>query len=297
MQERRIALPNGRQIAFRDSGASPGRTVLYLHGFLGSRLESVPAQEIAKEFDLRLVSVDRPGFGLSSTAPPGAEFDAADAAAVCAELGLRNPIVVGVSGGSAAALLTAITPRVDAAVIVLASPLGPIDDPQMRQRFSLLTRSALRLSQTSPLTAQCVLNGPLRLLARRYPERLLRLMGTRFARADREVLDNPEWREAICRSLAESFVTGGAGALRDLQSYPQSWNDALWQVNTPVMLWHGRLDTVVPIRCARDLARRLPGGQLHEYETEGHLSVPLRHMRTLLSQAIRIAQAQCPQPV
>lgn len=292
MLERRVMLSNGRQIAVRDSGPANGRPVLYLHGFLGSRLECVPADALAKEFGLRLVSLDRPGFGQSSNAPPGPAIDAADAAAVCANLGLRNPIVVGVSGGSAPAMLVAADPSVGVPVVILACPLCPLDDPAIRSQFSQVSRLVLTLTALQPGPTGFLLNGPLRQFAKRYPHTLLNLICKRFARADQDALRHHAWHEALSRSLAESFATGGGGALRDLVAYTQRWDERLWQVNTPVLIWHGQDDTVVPIRGARALARRLSNGQLQEYENEGHFSVPLRHMRTLLSQAIRIAEAK-----
>jgi pimeloyl-ACP methyl ester carboxylesterase len=289
MLERRVVLSNGRKIAVRESGPAHGRPVFYLHGFLGSRLECVPADPLAAEFGLRLISIDRPGFGLSSNAPPDPSIDAADAAAVCLELGLRHPIVVGVSGGSAPALLMAANPSIGAPVVILACPLCPLDDPAVLAQFSMLAQFVLRSTPITPRAAGLLLDGPLRQFAKRYPQALLKILCTRFARADREALLSGEWSQAIADSLAESFAAGGYGALRDLLTYTQRWDERLWRIQTPVLIWHGRQDTVVPIRCARALARRLANGQLHEYEDEGHLSVPLRHMRTLLSQAIRLA--------
>lgn len=296
MQERRVFLPGGRKIAVRESGPADGRPVFYLHGFLGSRLECIPADPLATEFGLRLISIDRPGFGLSSNAPPDPAIDAADATAVCNELGLRQPIVVGVSGGSAPALLMAANQAVAAPVVILACPLCPLDDPAVLTQFSLVARLVLNGAALTPRTAGFLLDGPLRQFAKHYPEALLKILCTKFASADQEALRSGEWSQAIARSLAESFVAGGHGALRDLLTYTQRWDERLWRIQTPVLIWHGRQDTVVPIRGARALARRLANAQLHEYENEGHLSVPLRHMRTLLSQAIRLASNPSPVP-
>jgi pimeloyl-ACP methyl ester carboxylesterase len=204
-------------------------------------------------------------------------------------LELRHPIVVGVSGGSAPALLMAANPSIGAPVVILACPLCPLDDPAVLAQFSILAQFVLRSTPITPRATGLLLDGPLRQFAKRYPQALLKILCTRFARADQEALLSGEWSQAIADSLAESFAAGGYGALRDLLTYTQRWDERLWRIQTPVLIWHGRQDTVVPIRCARALARRLANGQLHEYEDEGHLSVPLRHMRTLLSQAIRLA--------
>jgi pimeloyl-ACP methyl ester carboxylesterase len=251
MLERRVVLSNGRKIAVRESGPAHGRPVFYLHGFLGSRLECVPADPLAAEFGLRLISIDRPGFGLSSNAPPDPAIDAADAAAVCFELGLRHPIVIGVSGGSAPALLMAANPAIGAPVVILACPLCPLDDPAVLAQFSALAQFVLRGTTLTPRTAGLLLDGPLRQFAKRYPQALLKILCTRFARADQEALRSGEWSQAIASSLAESFVAGGYGALRDLLTYTKRWDERLWQVQTPVLIWHGRQDTVVPIQCVR----------------------------------------------
>jgi pimeloyl-ACP methyl ester carboxylesterase len=183
----------------------------------------------------------------------------------------------------------AANPAIGAPVVILACPLCPLDDPAVLAQFSILAQFALRVTALTPRTAGLLLDGPLRQFAKRYPQVLLKILCTRFARADQEALRSRVWSQAIASSLAESFAAGGHGALRDLLTYTQRWDERLWRVQTPVLIWHGRQDTVVPIQCVRALARRLANGQLHEYENEGHLSVPLRHMRTLLSQAIRLA--------
>jgi len=294
MREQCIALPNGRTVAIRESGNLRGRPVVYLHGFLGSRLECAPADALATELGLRLVSVDRPGFGLTSSAPPDPRIDAEDVAAITQRLGLHQAIVVGVSGASAAALLSAAHPAVAAPVTVLACPLGPLEDPRIAVQFSRIVRMALGISRMAPRATASVLEGLFRRLAQTQPERLLQLLCLRFAAADHEALRCPHWQRAVVNSLSESFRLGAAGALRDLLSYSQTWPRELWQITTPVLIWHGERDTVVPLPCAQALTERLANARLTIYEHEGHFSVPLRHMRSLLTSALKVADTAEP---
>ena len=67
-----ITTAAGRQIGYIDSiGAKTGsRVCFYLHGTPGSRLEALALldAELLRAADIRLVAVDRSGFGLSASA-------------------------------------------------------------------------------------------------------------------------------------------------------------------------------------------------------------------------------------
>src|SRR5699024_1947321 len=62
-------LPDGRRLAYSEQGDPAGRPLLLLHGTPGSRLQRHPDGELARRAGVRLVTVDRPGFGLSDPAP------------------------------------------------------------------------------------------------------------------------------------------------------------------------------------------------------------------------------------
>jgi pimeloyl-ACP methyl ester carboxylesterase len=66
----RVRLPDGRYLCwctFGTHSAIPGRTVLYFHGYLSSRLEAAILHEDAEELGVRIIAFDRPGYGRSST--------------------------------------------------------------------------------------------------------------------------------------------------------------------------------------------------------------------------------------
>ena len=64
-----LTLPDGRTLAADDVGAPGGRPVVYVHGTPDSRLARHPDDDLARRLGVRLVAVDRPGFGHSSPAP------------------------------------------------------------------------------------------------------------------------------------------------------------------------------------------------------------------------------------
>jgi hypothetical protein len=64
-----FTLPDGRKLGYAQYGAQTSRTVFYCHGLPGSRIEAAGLVPMALRLDIRIVGVDRPGYGLSSPQP------------------------------------------------------------------------------------------------------------------------------------------------------------------------------------------------------------------------------------
>jgi hypothetical protein len=64
-----IDLPDGRKIGYAEYGSPTGKPILYQHGFPGSRLEAAQFHDLGRELGLRIISIDRPGYGWSSPHP------------------------------------------------------------------------------------------------------------------------------------------------------------------------------------------------------------------------------------
>ena len=59
-----FALPDGRLLGFAEYGYPSGKPLLFFHGFPTSRLEASSGDDAARRRKLRLISIDRPGYGL-----------------------------------------------------------------------------------------------------------------------------------------------------------------------------------------------------------------------------------------
>jgi len=59
----RITVPDGRTIGYADYGTPPETAVLWCHGGPGSRLEPQALAPVAREAGLRIIGIDRPGYG------------------------------------------------------------------------------------------------------------------------------------------------------------------------------------------------------------------------------------------
>ncbi|KAL7466445.1 hypothetical protein ACHAXS_006741 [Conticribra weissflogii] len=64
-----IILKDGRQLHYTQHGPATGTPIIHCHGSGGSRLEHPVDTSILTSLNVRFLSVDRPGHGLSSPSP------------------------------------------------------------------------------------------------------------------------------------------------------------------------------------------------------------------------------------
>src|SRR5262245_45860461 len=63
VEDQAIVLADGRTVGFADYGSPPATAVLWCHGGPGSRVEPAHLRSRAKAAALRIVGIDRPGYG------------------------------------------------------------------------------------------------------------------------------------------------------------------------------------------------------------------------------------------
>ncbi len=138
IRERRLSRPEGRTIAWVETGDPDGRPILRLPGTPGSRLFVRTDQTPWLERGLRMIVTERPGFGASTRHPEATVLDHADdLAAILDKLEIQSLPVIGLSGGSLFVLgLAARHPeRVQAAAIVVGA--APIEEEEADQLIGL----------------------------------------------------------------------------------------------------------------------------------------------------------------
>lgn len=126
---RQVTLRDGRELAYAEYGDPQGVPVFFFHGLPSCRLMH-PDAEMSRTLGVRLLTMDRPGFGRSDPKPGRTLLDWADDVSDAAgSLGLQQFAVVGPSGGGpfVAACACKLAPRVTSAAIVGGS--GPVDAP------------------------------------------------------------------------------------------------------------------------------------------------------------------------
>lgn len=282
--EHRLRLADGRTLGCLELGDPAGAPVLYFHGLPGSRLEARVAAAAARRLGVRLLAVDRPGFGQSTfQARRGIRDWTADVGALAEQLSLRRFSIIGVSGGGPYALACAALLARRLARVALLCPLGPLDAVGARDGMLMQDRLLLALAaHAAPLG-----RGVARALAywmRRDPERYLRFMLTGMTSPDRDLFADPGYRALVLASTAEALRQGGRGAAWELTLIARPWDFRLRDVRMPVTLWQGLADQILPAAMARRLAAALPACDARYLPGEGHLSLVARHIGEVLAQ-------------
>jgi len=282
--EHRIRLADGRTLACLELGDPSGPPVLYFHGYPGSRLEARVAAPAARRLGVRLLSVDRPGFG-QSTFQAGRRIGgwAADIAALADQLGLRRFSVMGVSGGGPYALACAVSLPHRLSRVALVCPLAPLDVADGKAGMLAQDRAMLTLAMHAAPLAR----GVVHLLAqwmRRDADRYLTFMMSGMVSPDRDLFADPAYRSLVVTSTAEALRQGGRGAAWELTLIARPWDFRLHDVRMPVTLWQGLADQILPAAMARRLAAALPACEARYLAGEGHLSLVVRHVGDVLAE-------------
>lgn len=281
--EYRVHLADGRTIACLGLGDNMGRPVLYFHGFPGSRLEARVAASAAARLGLRLLAIDRPGFG-ESTFQHGRRIGdwSADIAVVADALGLGRFSIVGVSGGAPYALACAASLADRLERVALLCPLGP---PDLAGTTGMIMhdRLMLVLAGRAPRIARAVVHLLARWM-RRSPDRCLKFLTTGLMSPDRDLFADSGYRSLMMESTMQALRQGGRGAAWELTLIARPWDFRLENVRMRVTLWQGLADQILPARMARTLAAALPACKSRYFPDEGHLSLVVRHIGELLTE-------------
>src|SRR5690349_404455 len=100
--------PDGRALGYAEFGPPKGMPIVCIHGYGDSRLTRHPDDSLLTKLGVRLVTLDRPGIGLTDYRPARSVLDWVDDARLLADqLGLGRFAVLGWSGGGPHALACA----------------------------------------------------------------------------------------------------------------------------------------------------------------------------------------------
>lgn len=283
----RIALPDGRLLAFCEYGDVKGSPILYFHGVPGSRLDAKLADQTGRRLNARIIGIDRPGFGLSDF-KRGRKIGhwPLDVAKLADALGIDRFAIVGASGGGPYGLACALSIPQRLTSVGIVCGLGPLlDTPGAIDRMTVISRAGLRLARHTPWVLELVY-VLIAVLMRHNPERIVAHMAARAGHPDKAVLKKPELRQILSASFRESVRAGPSGVVRDLVLLSRPWGFRLQDISMEVHLWHGGLDLIVPPSLGQYQARAIPSCQCTFYPNEGHFSLIVNHMEEILGSLI-----------
>jgi pimeloyl-ACP methyl ester carboxylesterase len=268
--DRTLRLRDGRQVGFATFGDVDGLPVFYMHGTFGSRLEGRIAHAAALARHVRLVAVDRPGYGLSDAHPGARLVDwPLDLDEIADQLGLERFSALGVAGGGAFALATAMRLPKRLRAVALVSSIAPHDRPGVLSGMDLRSRLFLDILPRWAPKLLLRLHRRWARLADRDPQALLRELSGTLPPSERPALMSPEVAEIFMDAAYEGFRSGPDCMVREMCLLARPWGFPLESVGAPVFLWHGETDSVSPVAMAHALARELAKSQLQTIPERG----------------------------
>ncbi|MCL4360641.1 alpha/beta hydrolase [Patescibacteria group bacterium] len=265
-----MTLPGGRRLGFAEYGDPKGKPLFYFHGWPSSRLSGEKYDVLGKKLRLRIVSPDRPGFGLSDYQEGRTLMSWPEDISVLADvLKIQKFSVLGVSGGGPYAAATAykLPKRVVKAGIVVG--LAPTWLPHILDGMFPAFIFGWILYRTVPWTSLPASIGAK--LQTQFGS-VLNMHHLLFgAKSDKKLLDDPRVQAVLRRDTLEAFRSGFRGPARDLVLYTHDWGFDPNDIRVPTNLWYGDDDKNVSILMGKYYAKKIQGSKLTVYPGEGHL--------------------------
>ena len=248
--------------------------VVMCHSAPGAGIFDPDPQE-TRARNVRLISVDRPGYGGSQPVSDGAWATVAsaadDLASVLDSLYLERVGVVGWSAGGRVALaLAARRPDLVERLVVIATPAPDSEVPWIadEQRDELE-----RLGSLSPDEAHAHLGGSLASVVPEDPRSPDSLWLLGAGSVDRDALQADGVQARLGEMLEAAFVQGSGGLAADIAGYClRPWGFDPQSVEATTLLLYGSHDPLAGPQHGRWWKSQLPGARL-EIVPGGHLIV------------------------
>ena len=281
-----LQLPDGRNVAYNEYGASNGEPLFYFHGSPGSRIEATlyMSEEMLQSLDVRLIAVDRPGMGLSDFQPRRSLLDIPnDILALADHLGIErfSILTYSLGGPYGFACAFAIPQRLHKVGIVSGAAL--FTEAELMKNINEGTRRFLTLPREKPLLSHLFIGITLGVMPRIAPNRFIAQANLLLPKPDRALLStDPVLQKGFVNTVREATKQGTRGVFHESLLTVTDYGFRLQDIQTPIMLWHGEADKNIPVEMARFAAAAIPKCEAKFYPNEGHLSLFKKHAQEIV---------------
>ena len=260
-----------RSVGAAEFGDPDGTPVLWCHGGPGNRLEPMWLDRQAADAGLRIIGVDRPGYGLSDPRRGRSINDAIDDVFLVADrLGIDRFATVGVSTGGAYALgAAALDPERVLAVVACAAMTdmswapgrATMHKPQVHAVWDAPDRDAAIAASIEAYgdNGSKMLDGG---------------MAPVLADLDAQLFADPAWMKPAMAGFGQNFTFGLQGYADDRIADSPGWASFdVTRISCPVSVLHGTEDKLVAVIQAEHTAAIVPGAELVLMNCHGHFSI------------------------
>jgi pimeloyl-ACP methyl ester carboxylesterase len=264
-----------------DYGDPAGAPVMVFHGTPACGAGFAWADEGARARGLRLIAPDRPGVGLSTRLPSWTIADyPARVSALADALDIEQFAVWGYSGGGPYAVACAALLPDRVPMTAVAAGMGQVGVWATIEESEKTDRQMLELSTTHPALARFLL-GASGYGARISPKIAMKSFEKQLNANDREVVLGLGPPREVMALFTQAFLHGAYGVVADYAAIAQRWGFDVESVRSPMAIFHGDADTMVPLRHGEELAKRVPHAALTVWPGAGHLGT-ITHVDDIL---------------
>jgi len=281
-----IVLKDGRTLGYAELGNINGKPIFYFNGFPGSRLEARAGEEGIEKSGIRLISIDRPGLGLSDPKPKRTFLDWPDDVIELADaLSIGKFAVIGISGGGPYSLACAY--KIPAKRLVAAGicgGMGPLEagtEGMKKSNRVLFTISKkiswlLRFLMWFGFGRKCK--------SVEDAQKLLLENLNDFPEADQKLFQDPRLNRLFAEETFEAFLQGSKWVAYECKLYARSWGFKLEDISPEIkiFIFHGEIDNQVPIGMARYMEKRIPNCEAIYFPNETHYGAALNHIEEMV---------------
>jgi len=287
-----LTLPDGRVYAYEQWGDPDGLPLFWIHGTPGGRLSRYPDVSLWERLRLRVITVDRPGYGLSAPLQGRAvSHVAADVASVADHLSIGRFAVHGGSGGGPHALAIAalLGDRVLAcAAVCSAAPFEPAEVATMLE----INQKSYRIMSEHGRAGLTQFLAPWRERMMADPVGGLLAAVADAPVQDHEWLSRPDVQLVHAESLTDALGPGLDGWVDDGMSMEiEPWGFDLSAIACPTHFWHSDDDANCPLSATRRLVDAVQGARLTVWKGQGH-TAPSRNAEQVLTDLIAAARGR-----
>lgn len=280
-----LKLTDGRFLEYFDNGIASTSAIVFHHGTPAHASLWTSWLELAAARGVRALSYSRAGYGISDRNEGRTVLsNNEDIRELLDSFGIRDFISIGWSGGGPHALATTQLAGCKG-VITLAGvgEYGVADldflagmGPENEEEFGEALKGEAAISAWMEANAAAFKNVT--------DKEIREALGGLIGDVDKKALEGPiadEYATATRKGLAVSFD----GWIDDDIAFVQPWGFELASITTPVMIWQGDDDFMVPHAHSYWLEKHIPTGKLNFVSGHGHVSLIADYKGEVLTQA------------
>ena len=265
-----MRLPDGRWMAWSDSGDPQGWPVLLCHGFLHGQHDRHPDDSILRRLGIRLLIPDRPGCGDSDAAPNGSVSQwPQDVAHMLDHLGIGHFGLVSWSMGTPYALAVAQHFGARVHAMGLVSPVTPVRTTYDLRLYSGQGRMVLLVALHTPRLLPVLMEVLVKGIQRDVYGFLEEIIG-KSPISEKTLFESPGYRQRRAAVLLKLAGRGATLVAHESIKAVHGWKVQAPPPGLPSKIWHGDTDPEVHWHGVQALAKALGGMDLQIVPGAGH---------------------------